>query len=37
MMQEYSEEKKPPNIYLLGATAFKNHLASDEVLEAFAI
>jgi hypothetical protein len=35
-LQEGSEENKPPDIHLLGATAFGNLLASNEVVEAFA-
>jgi hypothetical protein len=36
-LQEGGEENKPPDIHLLGATAFDDLLASDEVVEAFAI
>ena len=36
-LQRGSEENKPPDIHILGATAFDDLLASDEVVEAFSI
>jgi hypothetical protein len=36
-LQEGSEENKPPDIHLLGATIFDDLLASNVVVEAFAI